>query len=85
MELFAERVSAPLPFPQPATRHDPDEPVQSEDIDNGEEDEFSMMQQQYSWLREPIQSSDADEQIINYSIEEQNYDKEKSEPVCCGY
>ena len=81
MELFAERVSAPLPFPQPATRHDQDEPwpVQSE------EDEFCLMQQQYSWLRVPIQCSDADEQIINYSIEEQSYDKEKSELVCCGY
>ena len=80
MELFAERVSAPLPFPQPATRHDQDEPwpVQSE------VDEFSMMQQQYSWLREPIQCSDANEQIIN-CIEEQNYDKEKTELVCCGY
>ena len=77
MELFAERVTVPLPFPQLATRHDQDEPVQSE--------EFSMMQQQYSWLREPIQCSDADEQIINYSIEEQNYDKEKTELVCCGY
>ena len=76
MEQLAERVSAPLPFPQPATRHDP---VQSE------EDDFSMMQQQHSWLREPIQCSDADEQIINYSIEEQNYDKEKTELVCCGY
>ena len=76
MELFAERVSAPLPFPQQATRQDQDELVQSE------EDEFSMMQQQYSWLREPIQCSDAEEQIINYSIEEQNYDKEKSELVC---
>ena len=43
------------------------------------EDEF------HSWLRAPIQCSDADEQIINYSIEEQNYDKEKSELVCCGY
>ena len=80
MELFAERVSAPLPFPQPATRHDQAEPaVQSE------EDKFSMMQQQYSWLRVPIQCSDADEQTINYSIEEQNYDKEKTELVCCGY
>ena len=63
---------------QLAARRDQDEPVQSE------EDEFSM-QQQYSWLREPIQCSDADEQIINYSIEEQNYDKEKTELVCCGY
>ena len=79
MEQFAQKVSALLPFPQPATRHDQDEPVQSE------EDEFSMMQQQYSWLRVPIQCSDADEQNINYSIEEQNYDKEKSELVCCGY
>ena len=79
MELFTEVVSAPLPFPQPAGKHDQDEPVQSE------EDEFSMLQQQYScWLRVPIQCSDADEQIINYSIEEENYDKEKSEPVCCG-
>ena len=77
MELLAERVSAPLPFPQPATRHDQDEPVQSE------EDEFSMVQQhEYSW-RTPIQCSDADEQIINYSIEEQNYNKEKTELVCC--
>ena len=71
--------AAPLPFPKQATRQDEYEPVQSE------EDEFSMMQQQYSWLRVPIQCSDADEQIINYSIEEQNYDKEKSELVCCGY
>ena len=82
MELFAERDSAPLPFPQPATKHDQAEPaVQSEENDS----EFSMMQQQYSWLCVPIQCSDADEQIINYSIEEQNYDKEKTELVCCGY
>ena len=78
MEQFAQRVSAPLPFPQPATRHDQDEPVQNE------EDEFSMMQQQYSWLREPIQCSDADEQIVNSSIEEQSYDEEKTAIVCCG-
>ena len=82
MELFTERVSAPLPFPQPATRDDQAEPaVQSEEDDS----EFSMMQQQYSWLRVPVQCSDADEQIINYSIQEHNYDKEKSELVCCGY
>ena len=79
MEQFVERVSAPLPFPQlPATGQDAM-------LQHCEEDEFSMMQQQYSWLRVPIQCSDADgEQIINYSIEEQNYDKEKSELVCCS-
>ena len=68
---------------QLAARRDQDEPVQSE------EGEFSMMQHQYSWLLVPIQCRDAcaDEQIqvINYSIEEQNYDKDKSVLVCCGY
>ena len=74
MSLLAESVSdsTPLQFLHP---EDQDEPVQSE------EDEFPMM----CWLREPIQCSDADEQTTDYSIEEQNYDKDKSELVYCGY
>ena len=71
MALFAERVSSPLPFLQPAR--------QEQDVD----DEFSMLQQQ-PWIRTPIQCTDAatDEQFINFSIEEVNFVKEKSELVC---
>lgn len=72
MALFAERVSAPLPFLQPA-RQEQDVVVQQADDE----------QQQRGYVT-PIQCTDAaaDEQLINFSIEEVNFVKENSELVC---
>lgn len=74
MALFAERdLSVPLParFLQ-LSRHE--QQVVSDH-------EFSMQQ---PWLRSPIQCTEAaaDVEAINFSVEEVNYVREKSEIVC---